>query len=256
VRRREFIALLSGAAAWSVGASADVSRKRPLIAVLSAITRVGNSPLSAFVQGLNELGYVDGLNVDIVYRFAEGHLDRFPVLAADVVGLKPDVILAVATPAAVATRALAKSIPIVCPLLADAVNLGLVATDSRPGGNVTGVSFRTEGLTSKQVELALQMIPDVVKIGFLVNVASEIIIAGKNWRPRARGWASKPFLPRFVRPTILMRHFKHWRMITSRPSSSSLRLCFSVSATGSRHSLRLRGYRRSMVSATMSMRAG
>jgi putative tryptophan/tyrosine transport system substrate-binding protein len=176
VRRREFIALLSGAAAWSVGASADVSRKRPLIAVLSAITRVGNSPLSAFVQGLNELGYVDGLNVDIVYRFAEGHLDRFPVLAADVVGLKPDVILAVATPAAVATRALTKSIPIVCPLLADAVNLGLVATDSRPGGNVTGVSFRTEGLTSKQVELALQMIPDVVKIGFLVNVASEIII--------------------------------------------------------------------------------
>jgi putative tryptophan/tyrosine transport system substrate-binding protein len=100
----------------------------------------------------------------------------FPVLAADVVGLKPDVILAVATPAAVATRALTKSIPIVCPLLADAVNLGLVATDSRPGGNVTGVSFRTEGLTSKQVELALQMIPDVVKIGFLVNVASEIII--------------------------------------------------------------------------------
>jgi putative tryptophan/tyrosine transport system substrate-binding protein len=176
VRRRGFIALLSGAAAWSVGASADVSRKRPLIAVLSAITRVGNSPLSAFVQGLNELGYVDGLNVDIVYRFAEGHLDRFPVLAADVVGLKPDVILAVATPAAVATRALTKSIPIVCPLLADAVNLGLVATDSRPGGNVTGVSFRTEGLTSKQVELALQMIPDVVKIGFLVNVASEIII--------------------------------------------------------------------------------
>ena len=84
----------------------------------------------------------------------------FPVLAADVVGLKPDVILAVATPAAVATRALTKSIPIVCPLLADAVNLGLVATDSRPGGNVTGVSFRTEGLTSKQVELALQMIPD------------------------------------------------------------------------------------------------
>jgi putative ABC transport system substrate-binding protein len=176
VRRREFIKLLSGAAASSVGASAEVPRKRPLIAVLSAITRVGNSPLNAFVKGLNELGYVDGLNVDIVYHFAEEHLDRFPVLAAEVVGLKPDVILATVTPAAVATRALTKSIPIVCPSLADAINLGLIATDSRPGGNVTGVSFRTEGLTSKQVELALQMIPDVLKIGFLVNVAGGVII--------------------------------------------------------------------------------
>ena len=103
-------------------------------------------------------------------------MDRFPVLAAELVGLTPDVIVAAVTPAAVATRALTKSIPIVCPLLADAVNLGLIASDSRPGGNVTGVSFRTEGLTGKQVELALQMIPDVVKIGYLVNVASEVII--------------------------------------------------------------------------------
>ena len=169
--------LVTGAlAAWPLMVRADVSTKRPLIAVLSAIARVGNSPLSAFVQGLNELGYVDGLNVDIVYRFAEGHLDRFPVLAAEVVGLKPDVILATVTPAAVATRALTKSIPIVCPLLADAINLGLITSEARPAGNVTGVSFRTEGLTSKQVELALQMIPDVVKLGFLVNVASGVII--------------------------------------------------------------------------------
>jgi len=98
------------------------------------------------------------------------------VLAADVVALKPDVILATVTPAAVATKALTTSIPIVCPLLANAINLGLIASESRPGGNVTGVSFRTEGLTSKQVELALQMIPDVVKLGYLVNVASGIII--------------------------------------------------------------------------------
>jgi putative tryptophan/tyrosine transport system substrate-binding protein len=149
VKRREFITFLSGAAVWPLVARADVSTKRSLIAVLSAIARVDNSPLSAFVQGLNELGYVDGRNADIVYRFAEEHLDRFPVLAAEVVGLKPDVILATVTPAAVATRALTKSIPIVCPLLADAINLGLIPTDSRPGGNVTGISFRTEGLTSK-----------------------------------------------------------------------------------------------------------
>ena len=154
----------------------EASPRGPLIAVLTAITKENNSPLSAFVQGLKEFGYVDDVSVDIVYRFAEGHLDRFPVLAADVVALKPDVILATVTPAAVATKALTTSIPIVCPLLANAINLGLIASESRPGGNVTGVSFRTEGLTSKQVELALQMIPDVLKIGFLVNVAGGVII--------------------------------------------------------------------------------
>ena len=174
MKRREFITLLSGAAMWSIEARAEVSR--PLIAVLTAITKDDNSPLDAFVQGLKELSYVESLNVDIVYRFAEGHLDRLPVLAAELVALKPAVIVAVVTPAAVATRALTKSIPIVCPLLADAVNLGLIASESRPAGNVTGISFRTEGLTGKQVELALQMIPHVVKIGYLVNVASGVII--------------------------------------------------------------------------------
>jgi putative ABC transport system substrate-binding protein len=177
VRRREFVTLFGGTTvAWPLVARAEISTKRPLIAILSAITKGENSPLDAFVQGLKEFGYVDGLNVNIVYRFAEGHLDRFPVLGAELVGLSPDVILAAVTPAAVATRALTKSIPIVCPLLADAINLGLIASEARPGGNVTGVSFRIEGLTSKQVELALQMIPDVVKIGYLVNVASGVII--------------------------------------------------------------------------------
>jgi putative tryptophan/tyrosine transport system substrate-binding protein len=176
VRRREFITLIGGAAAWSIGARAEIARKRPLIGVLSAITERDNSPLTDFVSGLKELGYIDGVTVDIVYRFAAGRLDRLPVLAAELVGLAPDVIVAVVTPAAVATRALTSSIPVVCPLLADAVKLGLIASDSRPGGNVTGVSFRTEGLTGKQVELALQMIPDVVKLGFLVNVATGVII--------------------------------------------------------------------------------
>lgn len=176
MKRREFITLFSGAVSWSIGAQAAASRKSPLIAVLSAITPSDNSPLSDFVQGLKELGYVDGVSVDLVYRFAAGHLDRLPVLAAELVELTPDVIVALVTPAALATRALTKSIPIVCPLLADAINLGLIASDARPGGNVTGVSFRTEGLTGKQVELALQMIPNVVKIGFLVNVATGVII--------------------------------------------------------------------------------
>ena len=176
MNRREFITIVSSAAAWPLVARAEISTKRPLIAVLSAIIKENNAPLNDFVQSLKELGYVDGVNVDIVYRFAEGHLDRFPELAAEMVGLKPDVILATVTPAAVATKLLTTSIPIVCPLLADAIDLGLIANEARPGENVTGVSFRTQGLTSKQVELALQMIPDVVKIGYLVNIASGVII--------------------------------------------------------------------------------
>jgi ABC-type uncharacterized transport system substrate-binding protein len=175
MRRRDFIVVLSGATAWPLVARAQAS-KRPLIAVLSAIKKEGNAPLAAFLKGMQEFGYIEGKNIDVEYRFADGRLERFPVLAAELVRLGPEVVVALVTPAAVATRALTKSIPIVCPLLADAVNLGLISSDARPGGNVTGLSFRAEGLTSKQVELALQMIPDLVKIGFLVNVASGVII--------------------------------------------------------------------------------
>jgi putative ABC transport system substrate-binding protein len=136
----------------------------------------GNAPLAAFERGMRELGYVDGQNVDFEYRFANGRLEQFPLLAGELVRLSPNVIMVGVTPAAVAARTITQTIPIVCPLLADAINLGLIASESRPGGNVTGLSFRTEGLTSKQVELALQMIPDVVKIGYLVNVASGLMI--------------------------------------------------------------------------------
>lgn len=177
MRRRDLVGALGGAmVAWPFGVHAELLTKKPLIAVLTAITKEKNSPLAAFVQGLGELGYLEGQSVDTVYRYAEGHLDRFPVLAAELLNLRPDVIVATITPAAVATRGLTKSIPIVCPLLADAINLGLIASEARPGGNVTGVSFRTQGLTSKQVELALQIIPKAVKIGYLVNVASGVII--------------------------------------------------------------------------------
>ena len=138
--RRELLAALGGAAAaWPLAALAQqVSTRRPLVAVLSAVTRERNLPLNAFVQGMREFGYVEGENIDIEYRFAEGRLDRFPALADELVRLSPNVIVALVTPAAVATRALTHTIPIVCPLLADPIHLGLIASDSRPGGNVTG----------------------------------------------------------------------------------------------------------------------
>jgi putative tryptophan/tyrosine transport system substrate-binding protein len=90
--------------------------------------------------------------------------------------LRPDVILATATPGVVFLTGLTKAIPIVCPLLADPVHLGLIASMSHPGGNVTGILFRTEGLVGKQLELALQLIPSARKVGFLVNVATQVVI--------------------------------------------------------------------------------
>src|SRR5260370_8404977 len=103
-------------------------------------------------------------------------MDRFTQLGEEVVGLMPDVIMAAVTPAAVATRKLTQTIPIVCPLLADPIRLGLIESVSRPGGNVTGLLFRIEGLTGKQLELALELIPNITRIGLLGNVPSVVII--------------------------------------------------------------------------------
>jgi putative tryptophan/tyrosine transport system substrate-binding protein len=157
-------------------AHAQVSKKHPLIAVLSAVTREDNSPLKGFTEGLQELGYVEGGNIDVAYCFADGRLDRFPTLAEELIQLMPDVIVALVTPAAVAARNLTRTIPIVCPLLANPIDLGLIASMSRPGGNVTGLMFRIDGLAGKQLELAAQLVPTAVRVGLIVNVASGVII--------------------------------------------------------------------------------
>jgi putative tryptophan/tyrosine transport system substrate-binding protein len=256
MRRREFILGLGGAAAaWPLAARAEVSTKRPPIAVLSAITKEDNGPLDVFVLGLKEFGYVDGLNIDIVYRFAEGRLDRLPALAAALVGLTPDIIVALVTPAAVATRALTKSIPIVCPLLADAVNLGLIASESRPGGNVTGVSFRTEGLTGKQVELALQMIPDLVKVGFLVNVASGAVIDRQELEDTCKRLGIKAVPAEVRSPNDLDAAFQALANDNVQTVIVLVDGMLLISERGSPRSPRLRGCQRSMASATTSMRA-
>src|SRR5262245_4079438 len=177
MRRRDLITLLGGvAAAWPLAIHAQVSTRKPLISISRPVTRAHNIPLDALVQGLQELGYIEGQSADFAFRFAEGKLDRLPALVQELVGLTPDIIVVGVTPAAVAARALTRTIPIVCPLLADPIGFGLIASESRPGGNVTGVLFRTEGLAGKQVELGLQLIPNMTKLGLLVNVASGVII--------------------------------------------------------------------------------
>ena len=120
MRRRDFIKVIAGsAAAWPLEICAQVSTRKPLIAILSAVTREHNIPLDALVQGLHELGYVEGRSADFAFRFAECKLDRLPALVQELVQLAPDVIVVGVTPAAVAARALTRTIPIVCPLLAN-----------------------------------------------------------------------------------------------------------------------------------------
>src|SRR6266699_1592911 len=133
MKRRQFIMLLGSTAAWPVAAAlAEVSHQRPLVGFLSPgaekFTMSHTAP--SFLQGMRDLGYVEGRNFDIVYRFSEGYQDRLPALAGELIQLKPNAILASAVVAAVAARKATASIPIVCPALADAVHLGLVASEA------------------------------------------------------------------------------------------------------------------------------
>jgi len=141
MKRREFITALGGAAAaWPLAAVAQVSTKRPLIAWLSLGERTASwAFVEAFLHGMRDFGYTDGDNFEFAPRFADGYIERLPMLAQELVQLRPSVILAPASGPAVAAKRATATIPIVSPALADAVHLGLVASVSRPGGNVTGI---------------------------------------------------------------------------------------------------------------------
>jgi putative ABC transport system substrate-binding protein len=172
MKRRDFITLLGGAAVvWPHAAPAQSASNRPLIAYLAGGRQVAGSGLvSAFREGLQELGYYEGHNIDIVYRFAEGRVEQYPVLAEELVRLKPAVVLAGAVDTAIAVKNVTSTIAIVSPALTDAVHLGLVASFARPGGNVTGIAPYVDGLPAKQMELARELIPGAGKIGVLGNI--------------------------------------------------------------------------------------
>jgi putative tryptophan/tyrosine transport system substrate-binding protein len=185
MQRRDFIKVIAGSAlAWPLAAHAQRS-VTPVIGFLSAREAEPPQLLTAFRQGLKELGFVEGQNITIEYRFAGNQNDQLPALAADLVHRQVIVIMAVTTPAVLAAKAATTTIPIVFQSGADPVQFGLVASLNRPGGNVTGVSNLSIGLATKRIELVRQLMPDAKLIAMLVNPRDSAIIASEMDDARA-----------------------------------------------------------------------
>ncbi len=170
MRRRDFITLVGGAAAaWPIAARTQV-RKTPVVGILfGGLSATFGPVLSAFRAGLSEAGYVEGRNVVIEARFAEGDKNRLPALAADLAAHSVDVIVPHSNDAAVAAKTSTSTIPIVFAVGSDPVKLGLVASLNRPGGNITGVNLLIYELEGKRLAMLHEMIPKSQLIAVLLN---------------------------------------------------------------------------------------
>ena len=176
MRRREFISLFSSTVvAWPLAARAQQPRM-PVVGFLGLASAEGYRPMvAAFREGLQEFAYVEGRNVAIEYRWAEGRVDQLPALAADLVRSQVSVIAAASTPAALAAKAATTNIPIVFEMAGDPVRLGLVASLDRPGGNVTGVANLNIEVTPKLLQLLHEVVPDAKVLALLVNPANPTV---------------------------------------------------------------------------------
>jgi putative ABC transport system substrate-binding protein len=173
VNRRRFITLLGGAAAWPIAARAQQPGRLPTIGFLGSTTLLAESQrLAAFVQRLRELGWIEGRNVTIEIRWAEGRTERFARIAAELVRLKVDVILTHNTPTVLAAKQATSVIPIVFAAAGDPVGTGVVASLARPGGNVTGLSTQSGDLGAKRLELLREIVPGLRRLAIMANVGA------------------------------------------------------------------------------------
>jgi len=176
IGRRELLAALGGTAvAWPLAARAQQTRKLPTIGYLGAGTPAVQSQwAAAFVNGLRELGWFEGRDVTIEYRWAEGHPERFTEIAAEFVRLKVDVIFTYATLPVLAAKQVTSVIPIVFAAAGDPIAGGLVASLARPGGNVTGLSNQSADLAGKRLELLREVVPGLRRLAIMGNVGNPV----------------------------------------------------------------------------------
>jgi putative tryptophan/tyrosine transport system substrate-binding protein len=176
IRRRDFITLLGGAAAWPLAARAQQGGQVRRIGVLAGLDE--NDPLAklnlfAFTQALAELGWTDGRNVRIDLRWGRGDTDRIRALAQELVGLQPDIILPTGTAASAAVQRETRTIPIVFAGVSDPVASGLVARLDRPSGNITGFANNEASLGGKWLELLSEIAPGLKRVAFMFNADSD-----------------------------------------------------------------------------------
>lgn len=174
MKRRRFIALLgAAAAAYPFATRGQTARKRPFIGYLETGRKDAVKERdAAFIDGMRQLGYVEGESFDIAYRFADDDYSRLPALTEELIKLQPNVIVTAVTTAAVAAAKVTRTVPIVSAVLNDPIRQGLVASYAHPGGNVTGTMNTIEGLPGKLVEITLEIAPNAKRIGFLINPAN------------------------------------------------------------------------------------
>jgi len=175
MRRREFIALLGSAAAWPVAAHAQQNRKRIGFLGTSSFA-LEQHLVDAFVRTLRELGNAEGENIAIEYRWAEGYDNRLPKLAAELVRLRPDVIVTTGTPGTVAAKQATSTIPIVFASSGNPISAGLVASLARPGSNITGFTLSGAELEGKRVQLLKEAVPGLSRLALLWNSANPSVL--------------------------------------------------------------------------------
>jgi ABC-type uncharacterized transport system substrate-binding protein len=174
LKRRDFITLLGGAAALpSTGAWAQ----KP-VHIVGVLASQPLPPVQRFVRKLREYGYVEGENLRLQLRFAEGHDDRYPDMAAQLVKLPVEVIVTWGTPAAVAAKEASRTVPIVMGAIGDPVSVGIVSSLARPGGNITGFAAQNVDLEGKRLELLKDLLPNLSRVGVLANVNNPMLGVG------------------------------------------------------------------------------
>jgi putative ABC transport system substrate-binding protein len=170
MRRREFLGLVGGVAAWPFAARAQQSGKVFRLGQLSGGTAASREPLlAAFMRGMSDLGYAEGKNLVVEHRYADGRFERLPALARELLAWNPDALFVSTTPANLAAKAATSIVPIVMVSVTDPQGVGLIASLSRPGGNITGVTNIGAELAGKRVEIVKEVVPSATKIAVLIN---------------------------------------------------------------------------------------